>query len=294
MEFRVLQYFIAIVTNKSITGAAKALHVSQSTLSRQIMDLEDELGVTLFSRGSRRIALTEDGTFLYERAREMTHLMEATTTALEKGATLTGELTVGAGEGKANPWVTQIFRQLIHEGENVTINFRSQDADQIIRGIDAGTLDFGIISTTTGLDKYSTLTLPFENYWGLVMPSDHPLTQRSRLVAADLKGQDLLLPQQLDVYSQLRSYLDEYVVDYAVVGTYDMNYNMRALVASGVGLALTFDKPEYDTGNYAFRRLQYLDPVPSILIWRKDRQMTRLAEAFLKRLTALKTAGVSQ
>lgn len=288
MEFRVLQYFIAIVANKSITGAAKQLHISQSTLSRQIMDLEEELGVTLFSRGSRRITLTEDGVFLYERAKEINSLMESTATALEKGATLTGTLNVGAGEGKANQWVTQTFRQLIDEGENVTINFRSQDADQITQRVDAGVLDFGIISTTAGLDKYNTLTLPFENYWGVVMPQDDPLTQRNSLVAADLKHKKLLLPQQMDVNSQLISYLDEYVVTYEIVGTYDMNYNMRALVSSGVGLALTFDKPEYNTGDYSFRRLQYLDPVPSILIWRKDRQMTRLAEEFLKRLTALK------
>lgn len=288
MEFRVLQYFIAIVANKSITGAAKQLHISQSTLSRQIMDLEEELGVTLFSRGSRRITLTEDGVFLYERAKEINSLMESTATALEKGATLTGTLNVGAGEGKANQWVTQTFRQLIDEGENVTINFRSQDADQITQRVDAGVLDFGIISTTAGLDKYNTLTLPFENYWGVVMPQDDPLTQRNSLVAADLKHKKLLLPQQMDVNSQLISYLDEYVVTYEIVGTYDMNYNMRALVSSGVGLALTFDKPEYNTGDYSFRRLQYLDPVPSILIWRKERQMTRLAEEFLKRLTALK------
>ncbi|GEO69217.1 LysR family transcriptional regulator [Levilactobacillus acidifarinae] len=288
MEFRVLQYFIAIVANKSITGAAKQLHISQSTLSRQIMDLEEELGVTLFSRGSRRITLTEDGVFLYERAKEINSLMESTASALEKGATLTGTLNVGAGEGKANQWVTQTFRQLIDEGENVTINFRSQDADQITQRVDAGVLDFGIISTTAGLDKYNTLTLPFENYWGVVMPKDNPLAQRNSLVAADLKHKKLLLPQQMDVNSQLISYLDEYVVTYEIVGTYDMNYNMRALVSSGVGLALTFDKPEYDSGDYAFRRLQYLDPVPSILIWRKDRQMTRLAEEFLKRLTALK------
>lgn len=288
MEFRVLQYFIAIVANKSITRAANQLHISQSTLSRQIMDLEDELGVTLFSRGARQITLTEDGRFLYDRAREINHLMETTTAALERGATLTGTLTVGAGEGKANPWVTQTFRQLIAEGENVTINFRSEDADQIMQRIDTGVLDFGIISTTAGLERYQTLTLPFENHWGLVMPQDHPLAHRASLVAADLKGQQLLLPQQMDVNSQLMSYLNEYVVDYTVVGTYDMNYNMRALVASGVGLALTFDKPEYATGDYAFRQLEYLDPVPSILIWRKDRQMTRLATAFLHHLMALK------
>lgn len=287
MEFRVLQYFIAIVNNKSITKAANQLHISQSTLSRQLMDLEEELGVTLFTRGARQITLTEAGSFLYERAKEVTGLLTSTAAALQQGAILSGELRVGAGEGKANPWVTSVFKALIAQGENIQIHFHSLDADQITRQIDAGVLDFGIVSTNAGLKAYKTLTLPFENHWGVVMPKNHPLARHPHLVANDLHGQHLLLPEQVDVNSQLMAYLNEYVPDYAVVGTYDMNYNMRAMVTSGMGLALTFDKPEYDGHPLVFRKLQYLDPLPDILIWRKNRPLTHLAEEFLKRMSQL-------
>ena len=82
MELRVLRYFIEIVNDKSITSAAEKLHISQSTLSRQIKDLEIELETTLFERGPREISLTDDGYFLLERAKEINSLVESTSSAI--------------------------------------------------------------------------------------------------------------------------------------------------------------------------------------------------------------------
>ena len=240
MELRVLNYFVEIVNQHGITKAANHLHISQSTLSRQIQDLEQELGTQLFIRKPRQLSLTEDGYFLYHRALEILKLSQNTESYLQQGQTLAGELSIGAGENQANDYLLPSF------------------------------------------NEYHTLTLPFEDYWGVAFPSGHPFDQKNEIIAADLQEKDLLIPYQLDSSSQLLSYLNEYVVDYRVVGTYDMHYNMRAMINAGLGLALTFNKPIYQSGNIHFRRLQFLHPIQTTLIWRKDHQLTRLGNAFIE------------
>ena len=282
MELRVLNYFVEIVNQHGITKAANHLHISQSTLSRQIQDLEQELGTQLFIRKPRQLSLTEDGYFLYHRALEILKLSQNTESYLQQGQTLAGELSIGAGENQANDYLLPSFKQLINQGNGVQIDYKSLNGDQIIEGINRGSLDFGVISTNEPLNEYHTLTLPFEDYWGVAFPSGHPFDQKNEIIAADLQEKDLLIPYQLDSSSQLLSYLNEYVVDYRVVGTYDMHYNMRAMINAGLGLALTFNKPIYQSGNIHFRRLQFLHPIKTTLIWRKDHQLTRLGNAFIE------------
>ncbi|AUI79486.1 LysR family transcriptional regulator [Lactiplantibacillus pentosus] len=282
MELRVLNYFVEIVNQHGMTKAANHLHVSQSTLSRQIQDLEQELGTQLFVRGPRNISLTEDGYFLYSRAQEILSLSDGTKNYLVQGKSLAGELNIGAGENDANQYLLPSFKRLIDTGNGVRINYESLDGDQIMTGIDRGSLDFGVIATNQSFNDYNTLTLPFEDHWGIAFPANHPFDQRNEIVAADLRHQKLLIPRQLDSSSQLLAYLDEYVDDYKIVATYDMHYNMRAMVTNRLGLALTFDKPIYQSGNIHFKRLQYLQPIRSMLIWRKDHQLTRLGSAFIE------------
>lgn len=284
MEFRVLQYFIEIVNNKSITSAANKLHVSQSTLSKQIKELETDLGTTLFVRGHREISLTNDGYFLYERAKEINNLEKATLSALQKGKILSGDLHIAAGEGEANRYLTDAFKRLIDKGENIVVHYDTQDADQIFKHLDAGILDFGVVYTNDSLTQYDKFTFPIENVTGIVMPSTDKLASKETIVASDLAEQDLLLPRQLDVNSQIISYLDEYVDDYRVTGTYDMNYNMKSMVRSNVGYAITFDKPEYQSGDLVFKKLSYIDPIKTVLIWKKNRTLSRVANEFLKEI----------
>lgn len=284
MELRVLRYFIEIVNNHSITSAAQKLHISQSTLSKQIKELEDSLGITLFIRGHREITLTEDGYFLFERAQELNSLEKSTVSTLQNGAILSGDLFIAAGEGEANHLLTDAFKKVIDKGENIKIHYSTQDADQIFRHLDAGTLDFGVVYSNDSLNNYNKLTLPIESTTGIVLPRTDPLAKNETLVANDLSHHQLLLPRQLDVHSQIISYLDEYVDDYQITGTYDMNYNMKAMVLSGMGYAITFNKPEYQTDDLAFKKINYLDPVKTVLIWKKNRILSRVANEFLKNI----------
>lgn len=282
MEIRVLEYYISIVENKSITGAANALHISQSTLSRQIMDLEDNLGVTLFERGKREISLTEDGDFLYQRAREIVRLADDTAEKIHAGQSLSGTIRIGIGEGSVNELILSSLQPLIERNPNVTLDYQTLAADKIFRDIDTGLLDFGIVWTNDNLSRYEYLALPYENHWGSVIRSDDPLMEKKELVAADLRHRHLMLPQQLDVISDLKKYLNHYAAGVRVTGYYDMNYNMIAMVKSGIGIALTLDKPEYqDRTDIDFKPLKALTPIKVKLIWKADSKLTRLCQTFL-------------
>ena len=237
MEIRVLEYYIAIVQQKSITRAAQLLHISQSTLSRQIMDLEQELGVTLFQRGRREISLTEDGNFLYRRAQEILRLTQDTQQKILAGQSLSGTLRSGIGEGAVNALILSALLPLIEHHSGVKLDYQTLASDKIFRDIDLGLLDFGVVWTNDNLSPYESLELPYTNHWGAVVPAKDPLAAKPELVAADLRHRRVLLPQQLDVISDLSKYLSHYVPGIRVAGYYDMNYNMLAMVRSGIGIA---------------------------------------------------------
>lgn len=282
MEIRVLEYYISIVNHKSITRAAEALHISQSTLSRQIMDMEDRLGVTLFERGRREISLTEDGDFLYQRAKEIVQLASDTEKKILAGKSLSGTIRIGIGEGSVNDLILSAVWPLIERNPDVVLDYQTLAADKIFRDIDMGLLDFGVVWTNDNLSRYEFLELPYENYWGAVIKSDDPLADKEDFVAADLRHRSLILPQQLDVISDLNKYLSNYVAGVRVTGYYDMNYNMIAMVKAGIGTALTLDKPEYAAmTDISFKPLKALKPIEVKLIWKAENRLTRLCQAFL-------------
>ena len=282
MEIRVLEYYISIVNHKSITRAAEALHISQSTLSRQIMDMEDRLGVTLFERGRREISLTEDGDFLYQRAKEIVQLASDTEKKILAGKSLSGTIRIGIGEGSVNDLILSAVWPLIERNPDVVLDYQTLAADKIFRDIDMGLLDFGVVWTNDNLSRYEFLELPYENYWGAVIKSDDPLADKEDFVAADLRHRSLILPQQLDVISDLKKYLSNYVAGVRVTGYYDMNYNMIAMVKAGIGTALTLDKPEYAAmTDISYKPLKALKPIEVKLIWKAENRLTRLCQAFL-------------
>ena len=283
MEIRVLQYYITIVEHRSITRAAEALFISQSTLSRQIMDMEKQLGVTLFERGRREITLTEDGEFLYQRAREIVRLADDTEKKILAGKSLSGTLRIGIGEGSVNELILSSIRPLIDSHPDIVLDYQTLAADKIFRDIDMGLLDFGVVWTNDNLSRYDFLELPYENHWGAVITKDDPLIEKSEFVAADLRHRKLILPQQLDVISDLKKYLNQYAAGVRVTGYYDMNYNMIAMVKAGIGTALTLDKPEYvNSPDVSFKPLKALKPIRVKLIWKSNTNLTRLNQTFLE------------
>lgn len=166
MNIRVLRYFIEIVREGNISSAAHRLHISQPALSRQIMELETTLGVTLFERGHRQIKLTQEGYYLYERAQEITALVDKTTYHLQSNSVVSGTLDIGAGESSALMPLMDVLAQILRYYPEVRVNLTSGDSTAIRQQVGQGSLEFGVVMGHENLLNYNSLTLPAQNRWG--------------------------------------------------------------------------------------------------------------------------------
>ena len=172
MELRVLRYFIQVAREQNITAAAERLHVTQPTLSKQLMDLEDELGKKLFVRGKRRTTLTDDGMFLYRRAQEIVDLADKTESAFRStDDAVAGDISVGCGETDGMRIVIAAMQRLRAQCPDVHFHLYSGNDEDVSYRLDNGLVDFGLFVGSTGLEKYDYLKLPVSDTWGLLMRS---------------------------------------------------------------------------------------------------------------------------
>ena len=197
MELRVLQYFLAIARQQSISKAAEYLHLSQPTLSRQIRDLEEELGKQLLIRGNRKITLTEEGMILRKRAEEIIDLVGKT----EKEITLsddmvTGDIYIGTGETQGIRLLTQAAKELQKVYPEIRYHIVSGDSMDIMEHLDKGLLDFAILLDPLDLSKYESIKLPYKDITGVLMRKDSPLAQNETVQACELANLPLIVSTQ--------------------------------------------------------------------------------------------------
>lgn len=181
MDIRVLQYFLAVVREENITKAAQLLHITQPTLSRQLMGLEQELGVKLFSRNNHSVTLTEEGMLFRRRAEEIVTLSEMTKRELKQEAMLTGEISIGSGEYHGSCHLSGILAAFRAEHPNVTYSIYSGNSDNIKERIERGTLDIGLLLEPVEISKYDFLHFPVPETWNALVRSDSPLAQKPYL-----------------------------------------------------------------------------------------------------------------
>ncbi|MCH3906580.1 MAG: LysR family transcriptional regulator [Lactobacillus sp.] len=285
MELRVLHYFVAIVQAKNISKAAESLHVSQPALSRQIKQLEDEVGQTLFERGHRQIHLTSAGYYLYQRATEILDLVDKTKYKLAQPEIISGTLDLGAGESIGLQPIMDVISQILHAYPDVHINLRSADSFGIEHKLDQGLLDFGIImgEQSAKINDYNYFPLKSKNRWGVLMPADHPLTKKEKIQASDLLDQPLLMPLRINQMNSLRVWAGSNLEHYQIVGTYNLTFNAALLAHTGACLVLTYEgNANLETiGNLAFRPLAPALLDSNALIWKKDACLSPLSKLFL-------------
>lgn len=199
MELRVLKYFLAVAREGSVTGAANLLHVTQPTLSRQLMDLEGELGRKLFERGSHSVRLTDDGVLLRKRAEEIMDMADRTLSefAARDGRDVGGDVYIGGGETYAMKRIGGMVRNLRQSHPRIKFNLYSGNADDVAEKLDKGLLDFGLLIQPADLSKYDYVTLPDKDVWGVLMRSDSPLAARRRVRKKDLFGLPIFVSRQV-------------------------------------------------------------------------------------------------
>lgn len=285
MDIRVLQYFLAVAREESITGAAETLHVTQPNLSRQIKDLEEELGAKLLIRGSRKVTLTQEGMRLRKRASELVALFEKTQAEFrETGTAIAGDIYIGAGETEAILLLAQAAKQLQATNPHITYHLFSGNALDVTERLDKGLLDFGVFIEPADLKKYDYLRLPATDTWGVLMTKDSPLAQQEEIRPEDLWDLPLMLSRQSLQQNEITNWLRRPLESLHIVSTYNLIYNVSLLVRAGLGYALTLDRLINTTGdsNLCFRPLKPRLEVGLNLVWKKYQVFSPATELFLK------------
>ena len=284
MEIRVLRYFLAVAQEGSVTRAARALHLTQPTLSRQIRELEEELGQTLFSRGGRELSLTREGLLLRQRAEEIVGLAEITEKEFRSlgEKTVSGDLSLGCGESKALSFVTDALKVLQDEHPLIIPHFFSGNGEIVMDRLDKGLLDFAVLMGAENTERYSSLPLPNHDTWGLLMDKDDPMAQNKAITAEDLLDIPLILSSQSLSRDELSGWLGFPMSRLHIAATYTLLFNGSLMVRSGLGYALCFDHiaPSGKDSPFAFRPLTS----PLSLVWKKHQILSAPAEAFLAKI----------
>lgn len=287
MEIRVLKYFLTVAREQSISAAAESLHLTQPTLSRQLIDLEKELGTTLFIRGNRRITLTDDGMLLRKRAEEILDLVDKTEAELHlPEGPVAGDIYIGGGETHVMGLIARVIQSLQAEHPQIRYHFFSGNAEDVTERIDKGLLDFGILIEPTDLSKYESLKLPAKDVWGVLMRKDSPLAKKKTISPEDLWEVPLIISRQRLVSGALGEWFQTDPEQLNVVATYNLVYNASLLVRDGIGYAISLDKLVNTTGDseLCFRSLRPKLEAGLDIVWKRYQVFTRAAELFLEKL----------
>ncbi len=242
MELRVLRYFIEVARERSITNAARHLHISQPTLSKQLKDLESELGVKLFLRLNYSIKLTEEGILLKKRAEDILEMADKTLDEFTHINEITGgDIRIGCAESYNIKYLTDIIKDFKDEYKGLRIHITSGDTKQVTEQLERGLSDFAVIVEPPDLSKYNYLSLPQKDTWGLLMRRDSPLATKKEITFNDLKKLDLISSAQ-SLKVDIPRWCGEKMDDLNIIGTVNLFYNGAICVRSGLGSMLTFDK----------------------------------------------------
>ena len=291
MEIRVLRYFLAIAREGSITNAANFLHVTQPTLSRQIRDLEQELGQKLFTRGSHSMTLTTEGMIFRKRAEEIVSMVDKTEAEFNSMEnTVGGDIYIGGGETDAIMLIAQIAKELRESYPSIHYHLYSGNSEDVTERLDKGLLDFGILIQPADISKYDYINIPARDTWGVVMRKDSPLAKKESIRKEDLLNIPLICSRQ--AISQERSqneFAEWFGADFDeldIVTTFNLVYNAAIMVDAGIGYAITIDKIANTTksSSLCFRPLEPRLDSGLNIIWKKHQIFSTAAELFLERL----------
>lgn len=289
IETRLLQYFLAVAREQNITRAAQSLHIAQPTLSRQMMDLEQQLGKPLFVRGKKRITLTDEGAYFRSRAQEMMDLMSKTESMFRSDEdTVVGDIWFGCGETPIMGNITQVFHDLQAEHPGLKFHIFSGDSESVLEKLDKGLLDMGLMLGSASLDKYRQIPLNHHNRFGLLMPKNSPLASNDTIPLELLPSLPLIVSQQTASGQLFRQWLDKSYDELNIIATYNLVYNATFMVEQGMGFCLCLENLVNTDGrrNLTFRPLAPELPLDAYLVVKKYHVLSRSAQLLLGELSA--------
>ena len=285
MEFRVLKYFLMVAREENITKAAALLHLTQPTLSRQLMQLEAELGVKLFHRSKHSIILTEDGMLLKRRAQEIVSLSDKTVQELShKEDVLSGEIAIGCGETKNMLFLSEQIKKFRQKYPLVQFSIHSAIADDIKERIEKGILDIGLLMEPVDIGKYEFIRMPQKEKWGILVRKDSELAAKESINPKDLTNVPLIMVKRELVKNELASWFGDYYEELQITATYNLILNAASMVERGVGVVLCFDLGATFYEDLCFIPLAPTLETGSVLVWKKNQTLGAATSQFMRYL----------
>lgn len=286
MEIRVLRYFLAVVREESITKASEALHITQPTLSRQLSQMEEEVGVRLFERGTRKIKLTNEGILLRRRAEEIVQLVDTTERELvEQNEQVEGKISIGCGEMAAVRVLSELIRTFRGKYTRVSFDIFTATADLVKEQMDKGLSDIGLLLEPVDMEKYDFIRLDMKENWVVLMRPDDPLAKKENVTAEDLLPLPLILPRRMNVQSELASWFGDYYGKLNVVFTSNLSTNGALMVEAGLAYSLVIEGAAlWDQSKITYRPLSPALTATSVLAWKRGQPFSLAATKFINHI----------
>lgn len=287
MEFRVLKYFLAVVREENITRAAEVLHITQPTLSRQLAQLEEEVGVKLFDRGKKSITLTDEGMLLRRRAQEIVELVDKTEHELMmEDEEISGRISIGCGELAAVNILPDIFRTFVRKYPLVTYDIYTATADQVKERMEKGLIDIGLLLEPVNIEKFDFIRLDIKERWVVLMRPDDPLAEKEAVTAGDLTDRPLIMASRSDVQHELAGWFGDSFDDLNILFTSNLATNAAVMVENGLGCALVVEGavPFWDRIRICRRPLSPELSLTSVLAWKRQQPFGAAAMKFIEHI----------
>lgn len=286
MEIRVLRYFLTVVREESINRAAEALHITQPTLSRQLAQLEEEIGVKLFERGVRKITLTAEGILLRRRAEEILSLVDRTRKELHEQEAVAGRIVIGSGELAAVEVLRDIIKSFAQKYPLVTYDIFTANADTVKEQMEKGLIDIGVLLEPIDIDKFDFIRLRQKERWVVLMRSDDPLAEHQAIRAQDLADKPIILPRRLNVRNELLSWFGESFDEAQIRFTSNFNTNGAIMVAGGLGYSVVVEgaMPFGSNRDLVYRPLEPELTADSVFAWRRKQPFSLAVTKFIEHI----------
>lgn len=285
MEIRVLRYFLTVVQEGGINRAAEALHITQPTLSRQLSQLEEEVGVKLFHRGARRITLTNEGILLRRRAEEILSLVDRTEQELiEQEELVEGRIVIGCGELAAVQVLSEMIASFHEKYPLVSYDIFTANADLVKEQMEKGLIDIGVLLEPIDMEKFEFIRLTGKERWGVLMRSDDPLAKKEVVGAKDLENLPLILPRRTNVQNELSNWLGDSFQSAKVLFTSNLSTNGAIMVEKGLAYSIIIEGsvPFLDKEKIAYRPLYPELTANSVLAWKKQQPFGLAVRKFIE------------
>lgn len=287
MELRVLRYFLTVVNEESITKAADTLHITQPTLSRQLAQMEDEIGVKLFDRGSRKITLTNEGILLRRRAEEILQLVDKTEKEMtEQEKLVDGEISIGCGELASVQIVSELIKSFQERYPLVRYDIHTANADHIRERLDKGLTDIGLLLEPVDIEKYEFIRMHIKEKWVVLMRPDDPLAENESVTPKELSKLPVCLVKRPLVKNELASWFGNYFKNLHIVFTSNMSTNAAIMVQNGLAYALVLEGslPYLNTKQICYRPLSPELTATSVLAWKRHQPQSLATAKFIEHI----------